>query len=84
MPMDSNTCENAILYTHLQSPVPPINLTTKNLDADRKVSYFVISQFVNLFLQATHKPELPYEMKTLLTVIFKINFHGCLEEAGLY
>lgn len=68
----------------LQSPILAINLTCKNVDADRKVTFFVISPFVNLFLWTTCKTKLPYEMKTLLTVIFKINFHNCMDKAGLY
>lgn len=49
----------------LQSQILPINLTSKKFDADRKVTFFVISPFVNLFLWTAHKTELPYEMKTL-------------------
>lgn len=66
----------------LQSPILPNNLTSKNFHADRKVTFFVISPVVNLFLWATHKIELPYEMKTLLTIICKINFHNCVDKAG--
>lgn len=35
----------------LQSPILPINLTSKNFDADRKVTFFVISPFVNCLMK---------------------------------
>lgn len=67
-----------------QGPMLPISLISKKFHADRKVTFFVISPFVNFFLWVAHKIELPYEMKTLLTIICKINFRNCMDKAGLY
>lgn len=81
--MDSNTSENAIPCTYilLQSSILPINLTSKNFNADSKVTFFVISTFVNMFLHINQNYLTKWRPST---IIFKINFHNCMDKAGLY